>query len=238
MGTTVSGGPDYRVRSAAEAAWAGSAAYGRREGVLFRIGSGVRAVARLIMPVLLLLASFAAIYLYLDTPATEVAGSADGRWLTVGHLLVPLSFLCVNLTNRRYGPAYAFSQVVLALAVSVAFVMLVAPDLAPYVPARTVPDLRVAGAFGAAFFVASFISIVVFDGARGPRWWMAPLLAMLASVVIFDLVFYPAAYAGLADWTHRMTVHLEFLAGLAVLSLVPYWFLRGLVRPLPGFNGY
>jgi hypothetical protein len=35
-----------------------------------------------------------------------------------------------------------------------------------------------------------------------------------------------------------MTVHLEFLAGLAVLSLVPYWLLRGLVRPLPGYNGY
>jgi uncharacterized PurR-regulated membrane protein YhhQ (DUF165 family) len=213
-------------------------AYGRREGIWFRIGSAVRAVARLVMPVLLLLASFAAIYLYLDTPATSLAGSVDGHWLTMGHLLVPVSFLCVHLTNRRYGPAYAFAQVVLALAASVAFVVLVAPALAPYVPVRTVPDLRVAAAFGGAFFVASFVSIVVFDGARGPRWWMAPLLGMLASVVTFGLVFYPAAYAGNEDWPHRMAVHLEFLAGLAVLSLVPYWVLRGFVRPLPGYNGY
>jgi uncharacterized PurR-regulated membrane protein YhhQ (DUF165 family) len=213
-------------------------AYGRREGIWFRIGSAVRAVARLVMPVLLLLASFAAIYLYLDTPATSLAGSVDGHWLTMGHLLVPVSFLCVHLTNRRYGPAYAFAQVVLALAASVAFVVLVAPALAPYVPVRTVPDLRVAAAFGGAFFVASFVSIVVFDGARGPRWWMAPLLGMLASVVIFGLVFYPAAYAGDGDWPHRMAVHLEFLAGIAVLSLVPYWVLRGFVRPMPGYNGY
>ncbi len=238
MGATVSGGPDYRMRSAAEAAWTGSMAYGRREGGWFHIGRGIRAVARLIVPVMLLLASFAAIYLYLDTPATNVVGSVEGRWLTVGHLLVPLSFLCVNLTNRRYGPAYAFAQVVLALAATVAFVMIVAPDLRPYVPARTLPDIRAAAAFGLAFFVASFVSIVVFDGARGPRWWMAPLLGMLVSVVIFGLVFYPAAYAGNADWPHRMAVHLEFLAGLAVLSLVPYWILRGFIRPLPGYNGY
>jgi hypothetical protein len=67
---------------------------------------------------------------------------------------------------------------------------------------------------------------------------MAPLLGMLASVVTFGLVFYPAAYAGNDDWPHRMAVHLEFLVGLAVLSLVPYWVLRGFVRPLPGYNGY
>jgi uncharacterized PurR-regulated membrane protein YhhQ (DUF165 family) len=213
-------------------------AYGRREGIWFRIGSAVRAVARLVTPVLLLLASFAAVYLYLDTPATSLAGSVDGHWLTMGHLLVPVSFLCVHLTNRRYGPAYAFAQVVLALAASVAFVVFVAPALGPYVPVRIVPDLRVAAAFGGAFLVASFISIVVFDGARGPRWWMAPLLGMLTSVVIFGLVFYPAAYAGNEDWPHRMAVHLGFLAGLAVLSLVPYWILRGFVRPLPGYNGY
>jgi uncharacterized PurR-regulated membrane protein YhhQ (DUF165 family) len=213
-------------------------AYGRREGVWYRIGAGLRAVTRLFLPVLMLLASFAAIYLYLDTPATNVVGSADGHWLTMGHLLVPLGFLCVHLTNRRYGPAYAFVQVVLALAASAAFVAFVAPGLAPYVPVRTVPDLRVAAAFGGAFFVASFISIVVFDGARGPRWWMAPLLGMLTAVVIFGLVFYPVAYAGIGDWPHRMAVYLGFLAGFAVLSLVPYWILRGFVRPLPGYNGY
>jgi uncharacterized PurR-regulated membrane protein YhhQ (DUF165 family) len=238
MGATVTGGPDYHVRSAAEAAWSGSAAYGRQDSVWFRIGSGIRAVARLIVPVVMLLLSFAAVYLYLDTPATSVAGSVDGHWLTMGHLLVPVTFLCVHLTNRRYGPAYAFAQVVLSLTAAVAFVVFVAPDLRSYAPIRTVPDLRVAAAFGGAFFVASFISIVVFDGARGPRWWMAPLLGMLASVVIFGLVFYPAAYAGNGDWTHRMAVHLEFLAALAVLSLLPYWVLRGFVRPLPGYNGY
>jgi uncharacterized PurR-regulated membrane protein YhhQ (DUF165 family) len=233
---TVSGGPELRLRSAADTAWTGSVAYGRRDGGWFRIGHGFQAIARLILPVLLLLFSFAAIWLYLDTPANSVIGGPRIPWLSLGHLLVPLSFLCVHLTNRRYGPATAFAQVVLALAAAAAVVMFVAPGLPPVI--RAVPDLRVAGAFAGAFFVASFVSIIVFDGARGPRWWMAPLLGMLTAVVIFALVFYPAAYAGAGDWTGHMTVHLGFLAVLAVLSLVPYWILRGVVRPLPGYNGY
>jgi uncharacterized PurR-regulated membrane protein YhhQ (DUF165 family) len=225
-----------RLRSAADTAWAGPAAHGRREGVRFRIGRGSEAIARLILPVLLLLISFAAIWLDLDTPANSVIGGPSMPWLSLGHLLVPLSFLCVHLTNRRYGPATAFAQVVVALAVAAAIVMFVTPDLPPVI--RAVPDLRIAGAFAGAFFVASFVSIIVFDGARGPRWWMAPLLGMLTAVVIFALLFYPAAYAGAGDWTGRMIVHLAYLSALAVLSLVPYWILRGLVRPLPGYNGY
>jgi uncharacterized PurR-regulated membrane protein YhhQ (DUF165 family) len=228
----------FRTRTAADASWPSQAFYGRRETFWTRLGGGVKAAGRLFFPVVLLLLSFAAIYLYLDIPATPVVGATDGHWLTVGHLLVPLSFLCVHLTNRRYGPSYAFAQVVLALALGAAFALYAVPRLAGVVPFEIIPDMRVALAFAGAFLGASFISIVVFDGARGPRWWMAPLLGMLVSVVVFGLVFYPAAYAGLLDWTHRMTVHLEFLAGLAVLSLVPYWLLRGLVRPLPGYNGY
>jgi len=57
-------------------------------------------------------------------------------------------------------------------------------------------------------------------------------------VVLFSLIFYPAGYAGAAPWTHQMLVHLEYLAGVALLMLVPYWSLRGLVRPMPGFGGY
>ncbi len=237
LSVAVAGGADYRMRRAAAAGWAGSIVYGQQEAFWFQLGRGMHIAMRLIVPVLLLLASFTAISLYLDTPAYSVAGKADGQWLTVGHLLIPLSFLCVVLTNRRYGPAYAFAQVVLALVASIGFVLLVAPDLKPYF--RIMPDMRFAVAFGSAFFLASFcVSIVVFESARGPKWWKAPLLAMLTAVVIFGLVFYPAAYSGLPDLTHRMAVSLKFLAGLAVLSLVPYWILRAFVPPLPGFNGY
>src|SRR6185312_15700520 len=110
-------GPAYRLRSASDAAWPSGVAYGRREGAWTRIGGGFRAVARLIVPVGVLLMAFIAVYLYLDTPVA-ILGSAS--WLTVGHLLVPCCFLSVHLTNRRYGPSYALAQVVVTLAIAVA----------------------------------------------------------------------------------------------------------------------
>jgi uncharacterized PurR-regulated membrane protein YhhQ (DUF165 family) len=229
-------GSSYRMRSAADASWPSQMAYGRREGLRDRIGAGVRAIARLVLPVATLLMAFVAVYLYLDTPVAFMG--ADAKWLTVGHLLLPFCFLSVHLTNRRYGPSTAFAQVVLALAVAVAFIMFAAPRLADYVPFRIVPEMRIAFAFGGAFLGASFLSIVVFDGARGPRWWVAPLLGMVSSVVLFSLIYYPAAYAGVTAWSHQMLLHMELLSGIAVLSLIPYWSLRAVVRPLPGFGGY
>lgn len=229
-------GSSYRLRGATDVSWPAHMAYGRREGFWSRIGDGIRAVSRLILPVATLLVSFLAVYLYLDTPVTVLG--ADSSWLTVGHLLLPFCFLSVHLTNRRYGPSTAFAQVVLALAVCVAFIMFAVPRLSDTVPFRIAPELRVALAFGAAFLGASFLSIVVFDGARGPRWWLAPLLGMLTSVVFFALIYYPAAYAGVSDFTHQMLLHMELLTAIAVLSLIPYWSLRPIVRPLPGFGGY
>jgi len=231
-------GESYRTRTAADVSWPSQAFYGRRETFWSRLGGGLLAAGRLVLPVVTLLLSFAAIYLYLDTPATPIVGAADGHWLTVGHLLVPLSFLCVHLTNRRYGPSYAFAQVVLALAVGAALAIYVAPRLNGAVPLKFIPDMRVAFAFIGAFLGASFISIVVFDGSRGPRWWVAPLFGMVSSVALFCLIYYPAAYAGVAPWTHQMLLHMELLMAAAILTLVPYWALRGIVRPLPGFNGY
>jgi uncharacterized PurR-regulated membrane protein YhhQ (DUF165 family) len=152
--------------------------------------------------------------------------------------MLPLSFLAVHLTNRRYGPAYAFAQVVFSLALGSAFALYVVPQLRDVMPFRFVPDMRMAAAFGGAFFIASFISITVFDGARGPRWWIAPLLGMASGVTLFCLIFYPAAYAGVSPWTHQMLLHMELLMAIAVLSLIPYWSMRGIVRPMPGFNGY
>ncbi|MBV9990427.1 MAG: VUT family protein [Alphaproteobacteria bacterium] len=221
------------MRSAADASWPGMA-YGRRESAWSRIGDGLRAAARLIVPVAVLLMAFVAVYLYLDTPVPALGSS----WLSLGHLLVPCCFLSVHLTNRRYGPSYAFAQVVLALAAAVAFIMFAVPRLGDVVPFRIVPELRIAFAFGGAFLGASFLSIVVFDGARGPRWWTAPLFGLLSGVVLFCLIYYPAAYAGAAEWTAKMLTHMEWLSGIAILLLIPYWSLRAIVRPMPGFGGY
>ena len=58
--------------------------------------------------------------------------------------------------------------------------------------------MREALAFAGAFFLSSFVAIVVFDGARGPRWWTAPLFGMLSSALLFCPAYYAMAYAGIA----------------------------------------
>ena len=234
----VEDGP-YRLRSASDAAWAGYTAYGQRETFWQKVGAAFNAVLRMALPVLALLAWFVALYLYRDTPAPLFVKGTGAAWLTVSHLLIALGFLCVHLTNRRYGPAYAFAQVVIASALVVASVLFAGDRIMQFVPQDTLPTMREAIGCGAAFFLASFVSIVVFDGTRGAHWWTAPLFGLVTAAVFFAWIFYPAAYAGTgAPWFDHALVYAAVLAGAGILLLIPYWMLRRIVPPLSGFGGY
>jgi uncharacterized PurR-regulated membrane protein YhhQ (DUF165 family) len=234
----VEDGP-YRLRSASDASWAGHMAYGHRETFWEKIGAAANAVLRMIVPVLTLLATFVGLYLYRDTSVPLFLDGTGTPWLTAGHLLVAIGFLCVHLTNRRYGPAYAFAQVVVCSALILAFILFAAGEIRIFVPQDTMPTVREAVGFGAAFFLASFVSIVVFDGTRGAHWWTAPLFGFLTAGVFFAWIFYPAAYAGTgALWLDHALVYAAVLAGEGILLLIPYWMLRGIVPPISGFGGY
>ena len=235
---TVEDGP-YRLRSASDAAWSGSTAYSHRATIGQRLGTAFSIAFRMLLPILALLACFVGLYLYRDTSVRLFLNGTGAPWLTVGHLLVALGFLCVHLTNRRYGPAYAFAQVVVAAALIVAFIVFASADIKLLVPLDTVPTIREASGFGAAFVVASFVSIVVFDGTRGAHWWTAPLFGFLTAAMFFAWIFYPAAYAGTdAPWIDHAVVYGAVLAGEGILLLIPYWMLRHIVQPLSGFGGY
>ena len=234
----VEDGP-YRLRSASDATWPGYATYGQRETFWQKVGAAFNAVLRMALPVLALLACFAALYLYRDTPAPLFLHGAAAPWLTVSHLLVAVGFLCVHLTNRRYGPACAFAQVVVASAVVIAVVLFAGDRIMQFVPQDTVPSMREAIGFGAAFFLACLVSIVVFDGTRGAHWWTAPLFGFLTAGVFFAWIFCPAVYfgTGVPCLDHAL-VYAAVLAGEGVLLLIPYWMLRGIVPPISGFGGY
>ncbi len=231
----------YRLRSASDAALHGQSAYGRRETFWNRVAGVFVVAGRLILPVLLLMSAVAAMYLYKDTKAPAVPGldALNGGWLTVSHLVLPLSFFIVALTNRRYGPAYAFAQVAIGCAATTLVALFAGDSLATIMQAPSAPLSRVVAAFAIAFLAANFIAIVVFDGARGPRWWTAPLLGSLAAAVTFSTIFYPVAYAGTADLSlYQASAYCGVLVAAGVVLLVPYWMLRGLVPPLSGFGGY
>ncbi len=210
---------------------------GRDESLGSRIVGVIGAGFRLIVPVLLLLVTGAAAFLYSNIAVTWITGPGE-HWLTMGQVLLPLSFLAVHLTNRRYGPAYAAAQVVGAWIVG-AFAFQAAYGQVASLAHVALPSARETVGFGLGLLLAQLSAVFVFDRTRGPRWWSGPLFASLWGAAVLCFVAYPAAYAGTdVDWVNHMFVNLWLAVGAAVVLLIPYWAIRPIVQPLSGFNGY
>ncbi len=195
------------------------------------------AAARLVLPVILLLILLGASYLYAD--AQLVVAAVPIRGLAISDLVLPGAWYCIHLTNRRYGPGYAFAQLAAALAIALAVILVNPGDIDTWVV--TMPGLtsRTVLAFGFAFLAANFFAIVCFDAARGPRWWTAPLLASIPGSFVFSAIYYPAAFAGVVEnWPLVAGTHLALFLAMSVLLLIPYWLLRPAMRPIDGRNGY
>jgi queuosine precursor transporter len=227
----------YRLRTASDAPYMGAYGYSRHETWLGKIGAGIAAIVRLVVCTLVLGAWLTATFLYRDT-ALDVFGIGTG-WLNLAHVLVPVGFYCVFMTNRRYGPAYAFAEVVTAMALAAGLVLFARDALAQVIPLDSAPSLRETVAFGSAFFLASFVSIVAFDGARGPHWWTAPLIGFLAAAIIFATVFFAVLYSGTGRaWLGECMQYMGLIAGEGLLLLIPFWVMRRMVPPVAGFGGY
>lgn len=202
----------------------------RRANKVFKIST------RTVVPAFIVAASYGSICLYFDRAFLFLA---SGTWLTLSHLLLPLAFLIVHLTNRRYGPGYAFAQIVFSLAICGAVAAARADLICRLLPLSATPSVREVSAFVVAFLAAGFFSTVAFDAARGPRWWLAPLTGSLVAGSIYALIFFPAAYAGTETfWCVRMVTYAGVFVGFAVFSLIPYWLLRASIQPLSGLGGY
>ncbi len=202
------------------------------------MGDAPIVATRLYLPVSVLTLSLAAIYFYLDRTFPFLA---DGQthWLKWSHVLLPATFLVIQLTNRRYGPDYAFAQIVLTLAFCDVGAALMPDLVSQLLPVVAVPSARAVIAFIGAFITAGYLSSVAFDAVRGPRWWTAPLTGSFVSSVAFAALYYPLAYAGSdVSWCRHMSVHAGILIAVSLTSLIPYWVLRPAIRPLPGFGGY
>ncbi len=198
-------------------------------------GAVVRAIAgllRLVLPVVLLLTVGAACLVYSDVPAAGL-GTLAGKPLTLGVALLPLTFFVVHLTNRRFGAAYAFGQVVMAWLLALAIL----PSLLPMVSQAF--NVRVVAAFGSGLLLGQLAAVVLFDRLRGPSWWKAPFFASLIGGVVFCVTSFPAAFAGTGSgWSVEMFGFMELTTAAAILILVPYALLRSIVPPRPGFGGY
>jgi uncharacterized PurR-regulated membrane protein YhhQ (DUF165 family) len=203
------------------------------------VGEMFLALVRLVFPVFLLVTAVTATLIYGSEPATWL-GIADvgGKPFDTGLLALPLILFVVQLTNRRYGAGYAFTQVLAGVAAVTAAAVYAGDDLM-LLRGAPLPAQRLLMAFGSGLIVAQLFSIVVFDRLRGPQWWQAPFFGSLFGGVALALVAYPAAYLGTgADWLMPMLTYMGVMVAAAIVLLVPYWLLRGMIAPLSGFGGY
>lgn len=238
-------GAAYRLqRTSSDAVWPPKArAYGGEvDNLRQRLKGPFQMAVRLAVPVLLLVTLLGAAYLYVDDflLMPRAPRLIQNAWLAMSDLVLPVAFYCIHLTNRRYGAPYAFAQLVAALAILMLVALINPFDVDNWINNTPALTWRAMLAFGAAFLFANFTAIVFFDGARGPRWWTAPLAASFVAALCFSAVYYPAAFAGNEDvsWTGCALVHFAVFFGESVLLLLPYWLLRPAMRPLPGLNGY
>jgi hypothetical protein len=199
------------------------------------------AVFRLAIPVTLLLVLLAATYLYSDVllPVDHIPRLARNSGLQVSDLVLPLAWFCIHLTNRCYGAGYAFAQLLVAMVIGAGLLLLNRDYIDQWLSSMPSLTIRAVIAFLGAFLVANAAGIVIFDGARGPKWWTAPLAASVAVALAFSMLYYPAAFIGTdTAWARSALVHFAVFFAEAVLLLLPYYLLRSAMPPLSGFNGY
>lgn len=234
----------YRLRREQDALWPPrERAYGGEVRTLYlRYRQQILMAAHVALPTLLLVTLLGAAYLYTDAflLLPHAPPLIRGAGLAASDLILPLAWLSIHLTNRRYGAPHAFAQLLAGMAI-VGMAALVNPwDIDNWTNNNPAVSGRALLAFEAAFLVANFIAIVFFDAARGPSWWTAPLAGSVAASLIFCGLYYPAAFAGDAAiiWTDSALTHFMLFFAESLLLLVPYHLLRPAMRPVEGMNGY
>lgn len=218
----------------------------RREG---RMAAAGRAVSRMIVPGLGLLAVAGAAFAWRGEPvsafgALGFAGLAfdPGAWFTMAQVWVFGLFLGVTLIGRRYGAgtatgaaafAFALCGAVWAYAAYGAAHTVLPPDT---IAALTAQPMALAVAIGLA--AGLLIAIVVFDLVRGRPWWKAPLFGPLLGGAAYAALFHALAAPVLdGGYGERVMTHMAIFAAAVLVMLVIYHVLRPVIRPLPGYGG-
>ena len=218
----------------------------RRRGLFVQIGASVLFVLRLVLPLIFLgsvflladLNSWQSVYFLDAFFEDDLAPFRPGEWLKAGHLIFPLTYFIIHLTNRRYGPNLCVGLVGtlwLVAAGSIVwdqyFADLIYVDI-------TQLSTRIVLAFSVAVIASQVMAIWVYEVTRGHPWWRAPLMASLWASGTFCLIFFVGAfYGGDLVWVNRMITYFALMVGMAIMMLVPYFLLKFLIRPVKG-TGY
>ena len=234
-----SAGP-YRVAHDDDAVWRPrTRAYGgsEEETPYTRALAYARIAARLALPVLLLFTLLQAIYLFTDAPVPQawLPGFAQGQFLILSDLILPGCWRVIHLTNRRFGPDYAFGNLVAGMALALVVAVIDPWDVRTSLPDQASLSTRAVAAFVLVFAAANFTGVIFFDAAQGPRWWTAPLVGSVAASFFFSGLYDPLAFGRLC---FEALTHFALFLGVSPVLMLPYFLLRPTMKPMSGMNGY
>jgi uncharacterized PurR-regulated membrane protein YhhQ (DUF165 family) len=209
-------------------------------------GLGMRILVgalRLALPVLAYGVLIAACWELRSVPNTWFDGLLPGplasSWLTQGHAALAGVFFLNALVNRRYGLEHALWHVALGWLLAAAVIFSFALRLDPDPPEVILPPFHVSAAFFCALIAGHVTAAFVFDRTRGVQWWTAPLYAGVFGGLVFCAAFYALVQpGGGAEWALRMATDMGLKTVMAFVLLVPYFVLRPVIRPMPGFGGF
>ena len=121
-------------------------------------------------------------YLVQFPVAAELGGVNLADILTWGAFTYPAAFLVTDLTNRHFGPRGARGVVLVGFAIAVVWSIFLATP-------------RIAIASGAAFLLAQFLDVAIFDRLRTSAWWRAPLISSVLGSVLDTVIFFGIAFS-------------------------------------------
>jgi uncharacterized integral membrane protein (TIGR00697 family) len=151
--------------------------------------------------------------------------------LTYGAFSYPITFLIVDLANRRFGKKEARKLVYIGFIIGIFLTVFVSTNFQDLI------SIRIALGSGTAFLVAQLIDIEIFQRLRNKVWFVAPITSSMSGSTIDTFLFFSISFLGTGiPWVTLAIGDLFVKFAMALLMLIPFRLLIFKIKDLNGKN--
>ena len=137
--------------------------------------------------------------------------------LTYGAFSYPITFLIVDLANRRFGKKEARKLVYIGFIIGIFLTVFVSTNFQDLI------SIRIALGSGTAFLVAQLIDIEIFQRLRNKVWFVAPITSSMSGSTIDTFLFFSISFLGTGiPWVTLAIGDLFVKFLMALLMLIPF----------------
>tara|TARA_B110000971_G_scaffold160319_1_gene163853 strand:- start:636 stop:1226 length:591 start_codon:yes stop_codon:yes gene_type:complete len=149
--------------------------------------------------------------------------------LTYGAFSYPITFLIIDLANRRFGKKKSRKLVYIGFAIGILLTAFVSTNF------QDIISIRIALGSGVAFLVAQLTDIEIFQRLRNKKWFVAPITSSISGSAIDTFLFFSLAFLGTGiSWVTLAFGDLFVKFLMALLMLIPFRILIFKIRDLNG----